>query len=64
VEFVDKVRDQAAVPNVAALVEQMNGDVANARLTLTLSVEAARIDGLNVNPRAEGRAQQGGADLA
>lgn len=34
VEFVDKVRDQAAFPNAAALVEQMNGDVATARRVL------------------------------
>jgi len=34
VEFVAKVRDQAAFPNAAALVAQMNGDVANARQVL------------------------------
>lgn len=34
VEFVDKVRDQAAFPSAAALVEQMNVDVATARRVL------------------------------
>jgi riboflavin kinase/FMN adenylyltransferase len=34
VEFVDKVRDQAAFPDVAALVAQMHGDVAAARRVL------------------------------
>jgi riboflavin kinase/FMN adenylyltransferase len=34
VEFVAKVRDQASFPNVAALVAQMQGDVADARQVL------------------------------
>lgn len=34
VEFVSRLRDQEAFPNVEALVEQMDRDVANARLAL------------------------------